>query len=67
MTSVASGVARKKKVTPSAILIKASMVFIIGVAVYWLGLNLTNDPLQFAQVTVNGLNNVLLESLFFFF
>ena len=63
MTSVASGVARKKKVTPSAILIKASMVFIIGVAVYWLGLNLTNDPLQFAQVTVNGLNNGLLYAL----
>jgi len=63
MTSVASGVARKKKVTPSAILIKASMVFIIGVAVYWLGLNLANDPLQFAQVTVNGLNNGLLYAL----
>lgn len=63
MTSVASGVARKKKVTPSAILIKASMVFIIAVAVYWLGLNLTNDPRQFAQVTVNGLNNGLLYAL----
>lgn len=63
MTSVASGVARKKKVTPSAILIKLSMVLIIGVAVYWLGLNLTNDPRQFAQVTVNGLNNGLMYAL----
>jgi len=63
MTSVASGVARKKKVTPSAILMKVSMVLIIGVAVYWLGLNLTNDPKQFAQVTVNGLNNGLLYAL----
>ena len=63
MTSVASGVARKRKVTASSILIRASMVFIIGVAVYWLGLNLTNDPRQFAQVTVNGLNNGLLYAL----
>lgn len=63
MTTVASGVARKKKLTPSAILIKASMVFIIAVAVYWLGLNLTNDPRQFAQVTVNGINNGLMYAL----
>ncbi len=63
MTSVASGVARKKKVTAGAILIKISMILIIGVAVYWLGLNLTNDPKQFAQVTVNGLNNGLLYAL----
>ena len=63
MTSVASGVARKKKVTPSAILMRASMIMIIGVAVYWLGLNLTSDPRQFAQVTVNGLNNGLLYAL----
>lgn len=63
MTSVASGVARKKKVKLSAILTKISMVFIVGVAVYWLGLNLTNDPMQFAQVTVNGLNNGLLYAL----
>lgn len=63
MTSVASGVARKKKVTPSAVLMRVSMVLIIGVAVYWLGLNLTNDPKQFAQVTVNGLNNGLLYAL----
>ncbi|NBO25268.1 MAG: branched-chain amino acid ABC transporter permease [Actinobacteria bacterium] len=63
MTSVASGVARKKKVTFSSILMKVSMVLIIAVAVYWLGLNLTNDPKQFAQVTVNGLNNGLLYAL----
>lgn len=63
MTSVASGVARKKKVKLSTILTKISMVFIVGVAVYWLGLNLTNDPMQFAQVTVNGLNNGLLYAL----
>ena len=63
MTSVASGVARKKKVSLSSILIKASMVLIIAVAVYWLGLNLVNDPLQFAQVTINGLNNGLLYAL----
>jgi len=39
------------------------MILIIGVAVYWLGLNLTSDPKQFAQVTVNGLNNGLLYAL----
>ena len=39
------------------------MVLIIAVAVYWLGLNLVNDPLQFAQVTINGLNNGLLYAL----
>ena len=63
MTSVASGVARKKKITTSAILMRASSLFIIGVAVYWLGLNLTKDPHQFAQVTINGLNNGLLYAL----
>lgn len=63
MTTVASGVARKKKVTPGSILVKISMVLIIAVSVYWLGLNLTSDPLQFAQVTVNGLNNGLLYAL----
>mgnify|MGYP003913568019 FL=1 len=42
---------------------RASMIMIIGVAVYWLGLNLTSDPRQFAQVTVNGLNNGLLYAL----
>ena len=63
MTSVASGVARKKKITLSQILVKLSMVLIIAVAVYWLGLNLTKDPLQFAKITINGLNNGLLYAL----
>jgi predicted DNA-binding transcriptional regulator AlpA len=62
MTSVASGVARKK-VKLSAILMKISMLFIIGVAVYWLGLNLFKDPIQFASVTVNGLTNGMLYAL----
>jgi len=42
---------------------KVSMVLIIAVAVYWLGLNLTNDPKQFVQITVTGLNNGLLYAL----
>lgn len=63
MTSVASGVARKKKIKPSAVLTKVSMFFILGVIAYWLILNLTNNPAQFAQVTVNGLNNGLLYAL----
>lgn len=63
MTSVASGVARKKKIKPSAVLTKVSMYFILGVIAYWLILNLTNNPVQFAQVTINGLNNGLLYAL----
>ncbi len=39
------------------------MLFIIGVAVYWLGLNLFKDPIQFASVTVNGLTNGMLYAL----
>jgi branched-chain amino acid transport system permease protein len=62
MTSVASGVARKK-VKLSAILMKISMLLIIAVAVYWLGLNLFKDPVQFASVTVNGLTNGMLYAL----
>jgi branched-chain amino acid transport system permease protein len=62
MTSVASGVARKK-VKLSAILMKISMLFIVGLAVYWLGLNLFKDPIQFASVTVNGLTNGMLYAL----
>jgi branched-chain amino acid transport system permease protein len=63
MTSVASGVARKKKIKLSTILTKVSAVFILGVIAYWLVLNLTNNPTQFAQVTINGLNNGLLYAL----
>lgn len=62
MTSVASGVARKK-IKLSAILMKISMLMIIGVAVYWLGLNLFKNPVQFASVTVNGLTNGMLYAL----
>jgi len=62
MTSVASGVARKK-IKLSAILMKISMLLIIGVAVYWLGLNLFKNPVQFASVTVNGLTNGMLYAL----
>jgi branched-chain amino acid transport system permease protein len=62
MTSVASGVARKK-IELSAILMKISMLLIIGVAVYWLGLNLFKNPVQFASVTVNGLTNGMLYAL----
>jgi len=63
MTSVASGVTRKKKIKLSAVLTKISMFFILGVIAYWLLLNLTNNPSQFAQVTINGLNNGLLYAL----
>jgi len=63
MTTVASGVARKKKIKLSNVLTKISMVFILSVITYWLGMNLLNDPIQFAQVTVNGLNNGLLYAL----
>ncbi|MGA0002881.1 MAG: branched-chain amino acid ABC transporter permease [Candidatus Nanopelagicales bacterium] len=63
MTSVASGVARKKKIKLSTVLTKVSMFFILGVIGYWLILNLTINPTQFAQVTVNGLNNGLLYAL----
>jgi branched-chain amino acid transport system permease protein len=62
MTSVASGVARKK-MKLSAILMKISMLLIIGVTVYWLGLNLFKNPVQFASVTVNGLTNGMLYAL----
>jgi len=62
MTSVASGVARKK-IKLSAILMKISMLLILGVAVYWLGLNLFKNPVQFASVTVNGLTNGMLYAL----
>jgi branched-chain amino acid transport system permease protein len=63
MTLVASGVARKKKVTLGPILIKLSMFLIIGVLVYWLGFNFVNNPMQFAQITIVGLNNGLLYAL----
>jgi branched-chain amino acid transport system permease protein len=63
MTSVASGVARKKKIKFSAVLTKISMFLILGVIAFWLMLNLTNNPTQFAQITVNGFNNGLLYAL----
>ena len=63
MTSVASGIARKKKVPLSAILLRLSSFLIMGVAVYWLGINFAHSPQEFAQVTINGLNNGLLYAL----
>ena len=39
------------------------MLLIIGVTVYWLGLNLFKNPVQFASVTVNGLTNGMLYAL----
>jgi branched-chain amino acid transport system permease protein len=63
MTSVTSGVARKKSITPGKILMKLSMFLIVGVIVYWLGLNLFSNPTQFAQITIYGLTNGLLYAL----
>jgi branched-chain amino acid transport system permease protein len=63
MTSVASGVARKKKFSSSAVLLKVSMFLVIGAIAYWLGSNLVNDPRAFVQVTINGINNGLLYAL----
>ena len=63
MTSVTSGVARKKSITPGKILMKLSMLLIIAVIVYWLGLNLVSNPTQFAQITIYGLTNGMLYAL----
>lgn len=63
MTTVASGVARKRKFNSSKFLIKTSMFMVIGVVVFWLGFNLVNDPRAFIQVSINGLNNGLLYAL----
>ena len=63
MTSVTSGVARKKTITPGKIIMKLSMLLIIAVVVYWLGLNLFSNPTQFAQITIYGLTNGLLYAL----
>jgi branched-chain amino acid transport system permease protein len=63
MTSVTSGVVRKKSITPGKILMKLSMLLIIAVIVYWLGINLVSNPTQFAQVTIYGLTNGMLYAL----
>ena len=63
MTTVASGIARKRKVNFSQILLRISMFMVIGVIVYWLGFNLVNDPRAFLQVSINGINNGLLYAL----
>lgn len=63
MTTVASGIARKRKFNSSKFLIQASMFMVIGVVVFWLGFNLVNDPRAFIQVSINGLNNGLLYAL----
>lgn len=63
MTTVASGIARKRKFNSSKFLIQTSMFMVIGVVVFWLGFNLVNDPRAFIQVSINGLNNGLLYAL----
>jgi branched-chain amino acid transport system permease protein len=63
MTSVATGVARKKKINSSELLLRTSMFLVIGVITYWLGFNLVSDPRAFLQVSINGINNGLLYAL----
>ena len=63
MTSVATGVARKKKTSSSELLLRISMFLVIGVITYWLGFNLVSDPRDFLQISINGINNGLLYAL----
>jgi len=56
-------VTARRKVNYAKLLERASLVLILAGVALWLGVNLKNDPAQFATVAIFGLNNGALYAL----